>query len=279
LPRRILSLALLLLCLGGITPAEQQPATPEASLDALIQRSGLDAQLVHFEAAMQRGITAAHASQQQVAPEDLRRMRRAVASAYAPSSLRGSLRAEIAKRLSSAEIAAALAWLDSPTGRKLTALEEKAASLDVQQRLESAAQSGIPPQSAARTKMLNRLVQATRADEVAASVLIETSIGLGEGLALYGPESPEATLATLRREMESERAQLVSQLHQQTFAAFALVYADATDAELAALLAFATSPAGARYHGVTSRAFANSLAQAARRLGGALAAPASLDPI
>ena len=79
--------------------------------------------------------------------------------------------------------------------------------------------------------------------------------------------------------MESERAQLVAGLHQQTFAAFALVYADATDSELAALLAFATSPAGARYHDVTSRAFASTLAQAARRLGGALAAPASLDPI
>jgi hypothetical protein len=277
-PRRILLLALLLFCLGGVPPAEQQPPA-DAALDALIQRSGLDAQLVHFEAAMQRGITAAHASQQQVAPEELKRMRQAVAIAYAPGSLRVALRAEIAKRLSSAEIAAALAWLDSPTGRKLTALEEKAASSEAQERLESAARSGIPPMDAARTQTLNGLIRATRADEVAVSVLIETAIGLNEGLALYGAETPEPTLATLRRELESERAQLVAQLHQQTFAAFALVYAEATDAELVALLVFATSPAGARYHDVTSRAFANTLAQAARRLGGALSAPASLDPI
>jgi hypothetical protein len=278
LPRRILSLALLLLCLGGVNPAQQQPPA-DAALDALIQRSGLDAQLVHFEAAMQRGISDAHASLPQVAPEELRRMRQAVAIAYAPDSLRVSLRAEIAKRLSRAEIAAALAWLDSPTGRKLTALEEKAASFEAQQRLESAARSGVPPLGAARTRTLNGLIQATHADEVAVSVLIETAIGLNEGLAPYAAESSGSAVATLRREMESERARLEADLHRQTFAAFALVYAEASDAELASLLAFATSAAGARYHDVTSRAFASTLAEAARRLGGVLAAPASLDPI
>ena len=127
--------------------------------------------------------------------------------------------------------------------------------------------------------MARHPIRLRRADDIAVSVLIETAIGLNEGLARFGAEDTVATPGTLRREMESERAQLVAALHQQTFAAFALVYADATDAELAALLAFATSPAGARYHDVTSRAFASTLAQAARRLGGALAAPASLDPI
>ena len=87
------------------------------------------------------------------------------------------------------------------------------------------------------------------------------------------------SLADLRSEMEAERARLVAELHQQTFAAFALVYAEASDAELAALLAFARSPAGARYHDGTSRAFASTLAQAAKRLGGALAAPAAPDAI
>jgi hypothetical protein len=75
--------------------------------------------------------------------------------------------------------------------------------------------------------------------------------------------------------MEAERARLIDELHQKSFVSFALVYAEATDAELAALLAFATSPAGARYHDLSTRAFASTLALAARRLGGALAAPAA----
>jgi hypothetical protein len=202
-----------------------------------------------------------------------------VAHAYAASSLRPALRAELAKRLTAAEIAAALAWLDSPTGRKLTALEEQAATVEAQQRLESAAQRGIPPLAEARAKTLHSLVEATRADEVGVAVLIETAIGINEGLALFGVENPNVSLADLRSELEKERARLVSELRQQTFTAFALVYAEASDAELAALLAFARSPAGVRYHDGTSRAFSNTLAQAAKRLGGALAAPAAPDSI
>jgi hypothetical protein len=277
LPRIYFSLAVLLLCLGGVTGAEPRPA--QAPLDTLIQRSGLDAQLVNFEAAMQRGITIAHASQQQLPPTELGRMRKAVAHAYAANALRSALRAELAKRLTAAEIAAALAWLDSPTGRKLTALEEKAATPEAQQRLESAAQRGIPPLGDARKKTLHSLIQATRADEVGVSVLIETAVGINEGLALFGIENPRVSLANLRSDLEAERAKLVAELHEQTFTAFALVYAEATDAELAALLAFARSPAGVRYHDGTSRAFASTLAQAAKRLGGALAAPAAPDSI
>jgi hypothetical protein len=273
LSRRILAVACLLFCLGGVTRAEPMPAAEP--IDALIQRSGLEAQLVHFEAAMQRGITSAHQSQPGLPPEQLSRMRKAVAHAYAPSSLRPALRAALAKSLSRAEIASALAWLDSPTGRKLTALEEDAATPAAQQRLEAAARRGIPPLAAERAETLHGLVEATRADQAAASILIETAIGINEGFALFGPEGSDTTVATLRREMESERAELVAELHEQSFVAFALVYAEATDAELAALLRFSRSPAGARYHDVTSRAFASTLAQAARRLGGALAAPAA----
>jgi hypothetical protein len=276
LPRLVL-LALLLLLPGGVAGAEAGPA--QAPVETLIQRSGLDAQLVHFEAAMQRGITLAHASQPQLPPAELGRMRKAVAHAYAATTLRPVLRAELAKRLSATEIAAALAWLDSPTGRKLTALEEKAATPEAQQRVESAVRRGGPALPEARSRTLHGLVEATRADEVGASVLIETAVGLNEGLALFGVESADASPANVRSEMEAERARLVAELHEQTFTAFALVYAEASDAELAALLAFARSPAGVRYHDGTSRAFASTLAHAARRLGGALAAPAAPDSI
>jgi len=273
LSRPIPGFVALLLCLASVARAEPMPASEP--LDALLRRSGLDAQLVHFEAAMQRGITAAYQSQRQLPPEQLSRMRKAVAQAYAPSSLRPTLRSALAKSLSRAEIAAALAWLDSPTGRKLTELEEKASTPEAQERLEAAARRGIPQLGAGRTQTLHGLIKATRADEAAASILIETAVGINEGFALFGPESSSATVADLRRGMESERAKLVEELHAQSFVAFALVYADATDAELAALLRFARSPAGARYHDVTARAFASTLAQAARRLGGALAAPAA----
>jgi len=272
LPRRIYGLAVLLVFLAGVAVAGTKPAGEP--LDALIQRSGLDAQLTNFEAAMQRGITEAHATQRTLASEDVSRLRRAVASAYSASSLRPVLRAELAKTLSAAEISAALTWLDSPTGRKLTALEEKASTPEAQRRLATASHESAPPVAAARARILHDLITATHADEVGASLLIETAAGVTEGAALFTPGDPRAAVAA-RRELEARRGEVVAAMREQSFVAFALVYAEASDAELRALLGFARSPAGVRYHAASARAFASTLAQAAKRLGGALAAPAA----
>ena len=273
MPRRSLGLAALLVLLAAAASARTE--APGELLDVLIERSGLDAQLAQFEAAMQRGITAAHAKQRTLANDDVDRLRRAVATAYSASSLRPVLRTELAKSLTRSEVAAALAWLDSPTGRKLTALEEKASGPEAQSRLEAASRSGAPAVAPARARLLHELITATRAVEVGASLLIETAAGVSEGAALFAQGNPGATTAAARKQLETRRKELVAAMHEQSFIAFSLVYAEASDAELSALLAFARSPAGARYYAASARAFETTLTQAAKRLGGALAAPAA----
>ena len=127
----------------------------------------------------------------------------------------------------------------------------------------------------ARARILHELITATRADEVGASLLIETAAGVTEGAALFAPGDPSAASAQARSELEARRPEVVAAMHDHSFVAFALVYAPASDAELGALLAFARSPAGARYHAASARAFERTLTHAAKRLGGALAAPAA----
>ena len=184
------AITILAVLLAGAAVAKNEPGGEP--LDLLIQRSGLDAQLSHFEGAMQRGISAAHGAQRKLANEDVARLRKAVATAYAASSLRPVLRNELAKTLAPGEIAAALAWLDSPTGRKLTALEEKAATPEAQQRIEAASRGRAPVVAPARARILHELITATRADEVGASLLIETAAGVTEGAALFAPGDPSA---------------------------------------------------------------------------------------
>ena len=271
--RRTHGIAILLVLLAGAAVAEMRPEAEP--LDSLIQRSGLDHQLTHFEAAMQRGITEAHATQHKLASADVSRLRKAVATAYSASSLRPVLRAELAKTLTPTEIAAALAWLDSTTGRKLTALEEKASSPEAQSRIAAGSGASAPTVAPARARILHDLITATRADEVGASLLIETAAGVSEGAALFTTDEPRTTTAAARRDLEARRGELVAAMHEQSFIAFAVAYAEASDAELAALLAFARSPAGAHYYSASARAFESTLAQAAKRLGGALAAPAA----
>jgi hypothetical protein len=269
--RRSLALLSALLFAGSASAAE----LPERPLDLLIERSGLATQLEQFQAAMQRGITQAQSEQRRLGEDQVQRLRNAISAAYAPSGLRSALRTELSRTLQPADIAAALAWLDSPTGRRLAQLEAKAATPEAQLAIEAAARRGAARVEAARARMLRELVTVTRADVVGASLLIGTAIGVAEGAALFQPGDSSAALAATRREMNERRPEIEAAMREYSFTSFALVYAEASDAELGALLRFARSPAGARYHEVTAQAFESTLAQAAKRLGGALAAPAA----
>jgi hypothetical protein len=253
LPRRSHGLAVALVFLAGVAFAGTPPAGEP--LDELIQRSGLDAQLTHFEAAMQRGITEAHATQRKLASEDVSRLRKAVAGAYSASSLRPVLRAELAKTLSAAEIAAALAWLDSPTGRKLTALEEKAPGPGAA-TARVGGQARSPRLGAARTKTLHGLIR-PRGPAGRGQRPDETAIGinegwpcLAEGLACArGPAEPDG----------GGRATLVAGTSRPSPPSPRLRRRHRCGAR--GPIAFARSPAGARYHDGTA-------AFAARRAGG-----------
>jgi len=269
MPRRRLALPLGLVLLAGAALAGPQPGSEP--IDRLIERSGLAAQITNYQAAMQAGIDSAHAMRHEIGSANVEQLRRAVAYAYSASSLRPVLRSELAKRLTQKEIAAALAWLDSPVGRKLTALEEAASTPEAQQRIARVVRAGALDVAPGRAQTLHALIRATHAAEVGASLMIQSAIGIWEA---SGNSTPDFT-AALRRELEARRSEIVAEMHQRSFGAFSVVYASASDAELAALLAFARSPAGAKYHSASASAFQSTLVQAARKLGGTLAVPAA----
>ena len=62
-------------------------------------------------------------------------------------------------------------------------------------------------------------------------------------------------------------------MHEQCFIVFAVAYADATDAELDALLGYARSPHGSAFHLYAAQAFETTAVQAARDLGADLTGP------
>jgi hypothetical protein len=269
--RRSRGLVLACILLGAVARAE--PTARPGTLDALIERSGLDTQLARFQALVQQDVTHASSQGTALSETELARLRRAVATAYAPAGLQRALRVELARQLDGAEIAAALAWIESPTGRKLAALERQASTPEAQASFEERANRVVPALGPGRRELLDGLIRATRADELGASLLIASSLGVAEGFAQLQSPAPRPPRDVLRRQLESRRAQIVAALRNQYFRGFAVVYAAASDAELEALLAFARSPLGARYHAASFRAIENVLAGAARQIGGAVASP------
>jgi hypothetical protein len=274
---RLLVPAFALIGLAASAPAEPAPqpdTRPQGNVDALdqlIERSGLDRQLGEFRAAMHQGIDQARVHDPSFDGARVKRVRTAIDRVYAPSRLRPRLRQEMARMLSDADVRAALAWIDSPVGRHFAQLEKRATEPAQQQRLMDALQHGPPPMSKARSELIHQLITATRTDEFGASLVIESAAGTAEGIAGSASDARQAVRG-MRASLEARRQALVEQMHLQSYAVFAVSYAEASDAELQALLRFARSPEGSRFHLYTSQAFETAAAQAARELGADLSA-------
>lgn len=265
---RSLAFALALLAMPVAAQAETSPAAaPADRIDQLIARAGLERQLYEFQSAMQEGISQAHAANPTLDARQLSRLRTSIDRVYSASRLRPRLHAELARMLSPGDIDAALAWIDSPAGRRIAAIEAKATTPEQRQRMMAALQRGAPATSQTRRELIDQIIRATRTDEFGASLVIESAAGIAEGISQSAPPERRAAARGVRSQMESERASLVSQMHAQSAAVFAVAYADATDADLQALLRYARSPAGARFHMYAAQAFETTAAQAARDLG------------
>ena len=254
------ALAFTLGCLCASARAE----TDDALLDRLIERSGLQGKLVQLEAMMRRG-TDELAARNPRMTDYFARVRLANARAYAPTRLQPILRQELEGELSRADVEAVLARSDSPAELRLAALARQATSPADRARIEAALASGhrqvLEPR---RSELLHELVRAARVDELSAALLIAASVGAADGYAEGAPASSRATVQQMRRGMDSDRPALVAAMHEQNVAAYGLVYADATDADLEDALRFARSEAGERFYRVSTRAFEATAERAAR---------------
>lgn len=256
------------LALGLVLAALAGPARAEDALhDELMRASGLWRQVAQFEPLLQAGL--AEAAREAGAGIDWQALGDAAARAFAPERVRAVVRATLAKELSAADARASLDWLHSEIGRRITAIEETAGEVEeTRRREEIAAQvlAGLPPERADR---LARFARATSVGEYAFRVQLGMAVAIGRGIAA-AKGAGTGEVEAVRRGLEAQKAQILPQLERQAVADMAVVYGPVSDRDLDAYIAFAESPAGRRYHAVSTRAIEAALTQGAEALGRAL---------
>lgn len=197
-------------------------------------------------------------------------MRSAFATAYGADRLRPAVARVLADTLSEEDARAALAWLTTDLGRRITSLEEAAAERAPPERTDEIA-AALPP---ARRALFVRLSSALHAGEVAATVLINMTWGLARGAEIASPGSARQA-DDIRAALEGSRARIVAQVERQMVGVNAVTYASLTDEEIERYIAFAESPAGGRYHAATSIALERALSDASIEAGRILASSRS----
>ena len=233
---------------------------------AIVQKSGVADQLADFGPSMRAGITTNPELASKMTEAQFGTLLGAFDAAYAPARLQTDINASLVKELKPAAAKDALAWLESPLGVKITALENTATELANDPEKMAAAQKLLERLPPRRAERYIALMKSTGAAEAGAQIVLNSSLGIAYGAAAtLGSAKPD--LDGMRKELEANRQPMVDALGNTYIVMFASVYESLAETDLDQYLAFADSPSGKAYHKALSAAIAAALSNAAREAG------------
>lgn len=257
---------LVLMTLHAVAAAE----VPVATAEALMRKSGIWSQLGDVAAQVKAGL--AQSSQDGSLPrEEIQRLERIADDAFAASRLRDSVLQALSREVTAAQSADALLWYDSPAGKQITAMEEAfSSSFDDLNRVMADGNKALAKASAKRQSLLSQTVKASRAAEAMASMEINITVGVMQGLANAMPGPGKRSTADLRKGLEANRPQMVAANRGVALTMSALTYLPANDKVLEQYVRFLSSKSGTELSASMMDALDQSLSKAAQRLGSAI---------
>jgi hypothetical protein len=194
----------------------------------------------------------------------------AAKEAFRPDLLQQDIAVRVAKKLTVGDMKAALAWLETDAGKRLTRAEELAStSLDAERLGAYAEGLKTKPLAAKRQALISDLMSTTGAVRMAAATAETMALGLAIGMDSLQPRERRLGAATLRarirQAMPPEKMQAA--FAQQLPVVYAYTYRDISDADLAAYVGFLKGVAGKRYQEGMNAAFIEGLGRASVQVG------------
>ena len=255
-----------ILAVGG-SPASAQPGVSAATAHRLMVRSGLSVQLRGLSAQMEADIAR---NRGKVDEKLIGALLDASKLAFRPETLETDVAARLEKKMSVAQMNDALAWLESPAGRRVTRAEEAGSGVFDELGFAGSVRGlGEHRLAEARARMLSSLVTVTDAPESALATQQAIALGVAIGMDSLEPKERRLGEALVRERVEQmlPAEKVKAALAQQMPMLYAYLYREVSDADLAAYLGFLESPAGKRYESAMTAAFVEGLGHASLRVG------------
>ena len=244
-----------------------QSQDPDATAHRLVIRSGLAVQLRGFAKQVDSEIRQNPGG---LDPRIVSSLSTAAKEAFRPDMLQEDMTRRITRKLTVPDMQAALAWLETPLGRRVTLAEELAsATLDPQVLVAFAERQTQRPPAPERAALIAELLSATQAVRAAQAAQEAMALGVATGMDSLQPREKrlgEAELRIrLRQAMPPEQVRAI--LAQQLPLIFAYTYRDVSDADLADYLRFLRSASGKRFQDGVTGALIEGLSRASVRIG------------
>ena len=256
------ALGLVLALAAGCAAAGEQAADAAREL---LRISGVETQLATLRPQI-RDALASEASE--LAATDAALIDQAIERQFAGEALTPQALSIIRQRWNEDHARAALTWLRSELGQRITRLEEYASTPEGVAELQGfGAELAAAPPAAGRVVLLSRLNEAFDGTSLAVDGTLAIAIAVASGINAVTPAEMQADPATLREQIEAGRAPLTAQMDRFILVYYLFTYGELTDAEVLSYIDFLESPAGSWYVTTLSTAYVQPLVDRALGLG------------
>lgn len=244
-------------------------AVDATDAERLLRRSGLWNQTDALAEAVAGGFAGAHLQPGSTLTEqDGKRLGQLASRVFTAAELRAEMLRAVASTLTSEDVKAAESWYTSSLGRRITAMEERAATeqadVAATKTKASAAMAGA---SAKRQQQLVALDEAARVSEQTSAIMLNMAFALAYGVAKANNPVLTVDFKAVRSLLANQLAPMLAELRTDTPKLFALTYAALDDEELKAYIEFNRSPAAVKYNAAVIEGMDRSFVQLSLKLG------------
>ncbi len=238
------------------------PPAPHATVEELIDRSGLRKQLGGLPDMVLKEFLPREAK---LAPAESALVRRIVERHFAPAVIVPLVRAEFTRRRDAQKLGRLVAWLRAPVGRRVTAEEAAAAAADPQAVAAWVARLATEPPPPARVALIERLQWIEGAGD--ASLDLRLVVARQISLAVQPALPPEQRVKAghIARQLAKTRERLLPEIRETARQHMLYTYRRLGDEEVAAHVAVMASDAGRWFTATTHRALLDAVRVAAVR--------------
>jgi hypothetical protein len=254
--------------LCALAPAGARAEISEKLAQQIYAESGAERQLADSAADFPKAISDAMQGSEKPLPFAPEQIEAAARRAYDVSITARVVIDKLRTTLTGQDAKNVRAWLGSPLGRRITALEVAMGSPDADAAMQAYAESlHEHPPAEERMTLVHRLDEALRVTEGAVKVYTNMSVAIAVGVLDASPYTDEDAVRKLKESIEEKNPEIAESVRQQVLLTLLYSYREVSDADLQRYIAFGQSPSGKRYQDAMIEGIDRALTVAGVRFG------------
>lgn len=218
----------------------QQTAPDLAQIQKLIEATGLEKQIQQIpEALRQTAESPNNPASTLVTP-----LMHSLMEVFKPEEMLAILSADLMKRLDVPTLLDAMQWYNSDNARAMLKAQTNAASPEGLQKTNAVLLSQTPTVNDERLVLLQRMVNATQANDVALDMMVNLQAAFMSGLGVIIAPNQSQSFQQLHKTFTSSKSLMRDQLGKQLLLQQSVAMEGVSDATIREFLTFANSPSG-----------------------------------